>query len=303
MKKLSIEKEQKILKLYLEQKLSTTKVAKLVGISPTSVSNIIKKNGYDTRGISESKSGVKRGSKLPVDKIIHLYKQGNSSTKLAEIIGCSKRSILNILNNNNVQLREPGWNKNYKNPLESEIINLYTLGGSILEVSKKLNVSYQNTNRILKKYNVIRKENKCMGMLGKKVSEQTKNRIRKTKKIRKEEGLYDHIYLKKTGLTYKEFQKQLPEFKKYFQKVRIITNQQPLESLENFEKRGKAGQKGAFNLDHKYSIIEGFKNNVDPKIIGHIANLEMIPWRENVSKQGECSISLNQLKKNIKSYK
>ena len=148
----------------------------------------------------------------------------------------------------------------------------------------------------MKKLKIIRTENKSKGVLGSHHSEVTKNKVRQTRKLRKEEGLYDHIYLKKTGLTYKEFQVQLPEFKKYFQKVRTITNQQPLETLINFEKRGKMGQDGAYNLDHKYSIIEGFKNGVDPELIGHISNLEMLPWKDNLIKQGSCSITINELK-------
>ena len=68
----------------------------------------------------------------------------------------------------------------------------------------------------------------------------------------------------------------------------------------NFEKRGKMGVDSAYNLDHKYSIIEGFKNNVPPQTIGHIANLEMLPWKDNLSKQGNCSITLQELKKLIK---
>lgn len=49
------------------------------------------------------------------------------------------------------------------------------------------------------------------------------------------------------------------------------------------------------HLDHKFSIIEGFINNIPPFIIGDIANLELIDAKENLKKGGNCSITKEQL--------
>jgi hypothetical protein len=54
-----------------------------------------------------------------------------------------------------------------------------------------------------------------------------------------------------------------------------------------------------YHLDHKYSICEGFKNNIDPKIIGHWKNLEVIESSKNLKKFNKCSITLEDLKKEI----
>lgn len=300
MKKLSKEKEKEILKLYLEDKLSTTQISKISKISSTCVSNIVKRNGIVPRNISESKKGVKKGTKLPVEEIIFLYtKQNKTSIEIATKLGVTKRSILMILNNNNINMRKSGWKEEYQNPLTPLINELYLNNLSMNEISKQINLSYSSINRILKKLNITRTENKNKGNLGKHQSLETKGKVSNTKINRKKQGLYDHIYLKKTGYTYKEFMEKLPEFKKYFQKVRTITNKQPLETLENFNKRGVCGIDGAYNLDHCYSIIEGFKNNVPAEIIGNIKNLKMIPWEENLTKQGNCSIELEELKKLI----
>ena len=51
------------------------------------------------------------------------------------------------------------------------------------------------------------------------------------------------------------------------------------------------------NLDHKFSIYEGFKKDVSPEIIGHISNLHFIPWQENRAKGDSSIITLNELKK------
>ena len=64
-----------------------------------------------------------------------------------------------------------------------------------------------------------------------------------------------------------------------------------MTQLENYDKRGRVG----FHLDHKYSITEGFKNKVPPKIIGSIDNLEFICYTDNLSKGTKCSITLEKL--------
>jgi predicted transcriptional regulator len=296
MKKLNKEIEDKIIDLYINKKMSTTKVAKEVGISSTGVSKIIKRNGYSTRSISKAKKGVKRGSKLPVDKVVYLYvNEEKTSIEIAKIIGCSKPSVLKILRDNEVDLRKPGYRENYKNPKTEEIKILYLSGIPIPEVANIIGMSYSGVNKILKKLNIIRVEDKHKGMLDKVISEEHKNKVRKTRKLKKESGAYDHIYLQRTGYTYKKYQEILPEFKKYYQKVRTITNQQPLDTLENYNKRGQAGVDGNYHLDHRFSIAKGFRNNIDPEIIGNIINLEMIPWEDNLMKNHNCSITKKEL--------
>jgi hypothetical protein len=51
--------------------------------------------------------------------------------------------------------------------------------------------------------------------------------------------------------------------------------------------------------DHLYRIEEGFKNHVDPEIMSHPANAEMVTWREN-QKRKSSQITLDELKLRIK---
>lgn len=100
-----------------------------------------------------------------------------------------------------------------------------------------------------------------------------------------EEFLSDYqIYRKKvkrlTETTYKTYKN--------------IVNPNNLERVTN----GKNG----FQLDHRYSIIEGFLNNVEPDIISHYCNLQMLEWSSNRTKSKRCDIDLEQLKNEIKSY-
>jgi len=44
-----------------------------------------------------------------------------------------------------------------------------------------------------------------------------------------------------------------------------------------------------------FSILKGYQQRVSPFIIGHLANLRMIPWQDNLSKSATCSISIEEL--------
>lgn len=302
MRKLSEDIRKKAIQLY-GQKLSTVQVGKELGISSTCVSKILKEKNIYRRNISESKKGVKRGTKLPIDFIIHEYAVNNkTSQEIADELKCNKRSVLLVLKDNNVVLRKSGWKEDYENPKTKEVINLYSKGKSIIETSKETKLSITGINKILKKHNMLRTELKNKSMLGKTHNEETKKKVIKTKKMRLEKGLYDHIYLKRTGLTYKEFIKQQPEFKKYFNKVRCTTRKSNPSTLPNFDKRNYKRSGDSYQLDHKYSIIEGFKNNISPEVIGHICNLEMIPWKQNQQKQGKCSHTIEELVNKINDY-
>ena len=83
----------------------------------------------------------------------------------------------------------------------------------------------------------------------------------------------------------------LTDLELYRRQVWIETRKQDINSLKYSEKRGVKG----YHLDHRYSILEGFKNNILPSIIGNIKNLEFIPYFENCSKGRKCSVLLNEI--------
>lgn len=297
MRKLNEDESQEIIDLYTYEKLSTVQIASRVGISSTGVAKILKRYGISIRSISEAKKGQRRQTNHPEKDIINFYNEGNSSIETGKKFNLSKQIILRILKNNSIDRRKIIIRKSIYDSLHNSIIEYYNKGNSLIQTSKKFSVPYSVINKILKRNNKIRSFFKCKGMKGKHHDDKTKDKVRATRKLKKESGLYDHIYLKKTGYTYEEFQKKLPEFKKYHQQVKSITMTQPIKLLENYNKRGKAGKNGAYHLDHKYSIIAGFKHKIDPKIIGHISNLHMITWESNMIKQGDCWITINDLLK------
>jgi hypothetical protein len=90
--------------------------------------------------------------------------------------------------------------------------------------------------------------------------------------------------LKEENITYDEYLSRLTDKEKYYKEVIRITRLQNITVLENYEKRSKAPDEHAYNLDHIYPIIKGFENNIPPEIIGDISNLRFIPWKENLHK-------------------
>lgn len=50
-----------------------------------------------------------------------------------------------------------------------------------------------------------------------------------------------------------------------------------------------------WHLDHIFSIYDGFQNGVDPKVIGHHSNLQLISQLENITKNTQSWKSLEEL--------
>jgi len=251
------EKYEKIRKMYLEDGLSTTEIGKILGTSSTVPQRILKKMSV-TRSISDAKKGKEIGTKLPVDRIIKLYKEGKSTTKIGEICNCSKRSVLNVLIDNGID-RDNTYT--YSHDMINEMENLYLSGHSMNSVSEILKIPYTTVNSNLHKLGIVRTEDK--------------------------HGL---------GVSYDKYLETLPAFIKYKKLVWNTTYKQPIETLPNSDKRGLCGVEGAYNLDHKFSVFEGFKQGIEPEIIGNIVNLEFIPWEENLNKGVKCSITENELR-------
>ena len=87
--------------------------------------------------------------------------------------------------------------------------------------------------------------------------------------------------------TYTDYEAIRPAKDKYKALVQKLTEQQPIQTLENHDKRGLCGVIGAYQLDHIYPISKGFENNIEPEVIAHIDNLQIIPWKENLLKSNK----------------
>lgn len=60
-------------------------------------------------------------------------------------------------------------------------------------------------------------------------------------------------------------------------------------------KIGKAGVDGAYQVDHIISVVYGYENNIPVELIASIDNLQVIPWKENLSKKHHLTDKAKQL--------
>jgi hypothetical protein len=97
----------------------------------------------------------------------------------------------------------------------------------------------------------------------------------------------------------------LSDFKKYSKSVRNLTRKNYLKYNEFINpenlKRVTNGNDG-YQLDHKFSVFEGFINNIEVDIISHPSNLELILWSDNIRKSRHSSILIEDLTNNIKKF-
>lgn len=65
---------------------------------------------------------------------------------------------------------------------------------------------------------------------------------------------------------------------------------------------GLKRSKKEYHIDHLFSIKQGFLNNLPVEVISHPSNLHMIYYKENLTKQDNCWITLSDLLEKIISY-
>lgn len=82
----------------------------------------------------------------------------------------------------------------------------------------------------------------------------------------------------------------------YLETERVYRKYKNIINPDNLP-RGRG--KNKYHIDHKFSVLEGFKNNIPVYIICHYSNLEMLLERDNLSKDYNCSISMNDLFKGV----
>jgi hypothetical protein len=83
---------------------------------------------------------------------------------------------------------------------------------------------------------------------------------------------------------WEEYVEKYPKKKFYKREVWRYTYKNPLNELEHWEKRGRCGVEGAYQLDHIQSINWGWENGIPAEQIADWNNLRMIPWKDNRDK-------------------
>lgn len=98
--------------------------------------------------------------------------------------------------------------------------------------------------------------------------------------------------------------RNLCRFKLNIRDHRHLYNLELLESNQWY--RPSNSTKGSYNpkgvtWDHLYRVEDGFANGVDPSIMSHPANAEMVTWEDNIRRR-RSSITLEELLDRIENY-
>lgn len=75
-------------------------------------------------------------------------------------------------------------------------------------------------------------------------------------------------------------------------------NEFDFELIKNYgwyKAKNHGNNLNGISRDHMYSRMEGFRQQINPKIISHPANCKLVRHNENVSKLDKCSISFDNL--------
>jgi hypothetical protein len=93
---------------------------------------------------------------------------------------------------------------------------------------------------------------------------------------------------------------RLAEYNKYNDRVYKVTYKSLMKYSNKIKDLELRGREDGYDLDHIFSIYEGFNKNIDPEIIGHWKNLRIIRSSKNRRKGKKSSIKISELINKIK---
>ncbi len=75
-----------------------------------------------------------------------------------------------------------------------------------------------------------------------------------------------------------------------------------IEEYGWYSPSNKKNNLGGVSRDHMFSVKDGFELNIDPKIISHPANCQLLIHSKNISKHRKSSVTLEELMKRIEKF-
>lgn len=75
-----------------------------------------------------------------------------------------------------------------------------------------------------------------------------------------------------------------------------------IENYGWYSAKNRGNNLNGVSRDHIVSVMFGFENGIDPKIISHPANCQLLKHNDNVSKNKKCGISIDELLDKIQQW-
>ena len=154
-----------------------------------------------------------------------------------------------------------------------------------ISCSKKLSALHTNKKQKVEKLSLIFKKVKYCKVCGKPVYKQN---VYCSKECRE----YNRLKKKKKKAIYRNccrFNFALNEYPDEFDFDLI-------RKYGWYKAKNHGNNLGGVSRDHRFSCNEGFKQMIDPYLISHPANCQLLKHNDNISKYVLCSLSLNELK-------
>lgn len=169
-----------------------------------------------------------------------------------------------------------------------------------IEIAKKIGTTKHVIKKVVKKNKIKRKPK--LSNEGRKTKSNIFRKNILDKKLNvfggiKDKKHYEKIFKSRYGLDYSKFKEIQPEFIKYRNKVRGVTNKNLKKYshlFNNLDDIGRCGDKGKFQIDHRISIKDGFKFKLPYHLIAHPSNLQVIKWEDNLNKSTNSDITLDE---------
>jgi transposase len=219
-----------------------------------------------------------------IKQLISLVEKGYRPNDIAEIMGTTYKSINCKMGRLNLKViyKENQVCKNCKKEFEKYFSNPKTF------CSSSCAVQYNNRNR--------------------KLTEETKKKISDTLKNKPKICTINEVTEKlkiicnDCKLTYYEYYRPSCFFK--FD-VKDFIQEFDLSLVEQYgwySPTNKRNNLKGVSKDHMYSVMDGFRNKINPNIISHPANCKLLLFSDNSIKKDNSSITIEELLNKIKDW-
>ena len=83
---------------------------------------------------------------------------------------------------------------------------------------------------------------------------------------------------------------EIKQFQNYRENVTQITNQNFKKYYNYINPKNLPRDHNKYHVDHIFTVIDGFNSKISPEVLASPVNLQMLLWKENISKHGRSDI-------------
>lgn len=226
---------------------------------------------------------------MDIEKIKRLYNEGKTLTELGDMFKVDRNTIRYHLKKHGIPMRT-----------KKEVSQQRKIDISIDSILYLINVEKMLVTEVAEYFGVTR------STIGKRLKEVGLNcKNHKNQRERQSKFMKENNPVPKGCTRDEELIQKLVEQKENSLKKKIETfNPKSFKEYAKFarylayKEYGLKTPKG-MNIDHIYSLQDGYKNNVPVDVISHKENLRLISEKENLEKGSDSLICLDELYKRV----